>query len=447
MAHDRVTGRAVTTTLGLDPLLGKARTAYLACLDPAVDVVALEGSVRSGKTIASLLAWVAFTRNAPPGLLLMTGRTERTIEQNLIAPLLSWLGPGRCRYRAGVLWLLGREVRIVGATNELARTKVQGVTLAGAYVDEAAILPESFVRMVLTRLSVPGARMILTCNPEGPRHWLKRSWIDGASRWVQRDGTEVRTPGPHPLAVTRVSFTLDDNPSLTEAYKERQRASHTGAFYRRFILGEWAVAEGAIFDAWDHDTMTIDHARLTDPRHPRHVGTDRVLALGVDLGTTNATRGVLLGLSRETEPRLLVLDEWRPAAGLTEAQYVSGMVAWLAQRPVVTWRSPEWVVMDPSRASFRAEAIAQRVPRVDDATNSVVPGLQTVASAIARHRLVVSDIATGLLDELPAYRWDPKASDKGEDRPYKHDDHSIDALRYAAHTTAWSWRPAVDLGG
>ena len=45
----------------------------------------------------------------------------------------------------------------------------------------------------------------------------------------------------------RVHFTMEDNPSLSEAVKKRYRGMYAGVFYRRFILGEWAMAEGLVY--------------------------------------------------------------------------------------------------------------------------------------------------------------------------------------------------------
>ena len=147
-----------------------------------------EGAVRSGKTISSIVAWLAFVRTGPAGPLLMVGKTQRTLKRNIIDPLIEILGPRRCRYAqgSGELWLLGRRVYVVGANDERAQEKIRGLTLAGAYADEASTLPESFWSMLLTRLSVDGARLFATTNPDAPTHWLKRSYLDRPAVWIPR---------------------------------------------------------------------------------------------------------------------------------------------------------------------------------------------------------------------------------------------------------------------
>src|SRR5690606_15080766 len=99
----------------------------------------------------------------------------------------------------------------------------------------------------LGRMSVRGAQLFGTTNPDSPAHWLKAKFLDRIA-----DLPDWRS----------WHFTLDDNPSLSDTYKAAIKAEFTGLWYRRFILGEWVAAEGAIYDMWDplahvipYDTM------------------------------------------------------------------------------------------------------------------------------------------------------------------------------------------------
>src|SRR5678815_3518148 len=172
------------------PLVGKASTA-VGLATARVNV--WEGSVRSGKTVSSLLAWLLFIRSGPPGNLIMIGKTERTLIRNVINPLIEWLGASRCRLVTGVgeLWVCGRRIYICGANDERAQEKIRGLTLVGAYVDEASLLPESMWAMLMSRLSDPGARCYATTNPDNPSHWLKRDYLNRSRFWLQGDGSTV----------------------------------------------------------------------------------------------------------------------------------------------------------------------------------------------------------------------------------------------------------------
>src|SRR5512137_2397156 len=136
-----------------------------------------EGSVRSGKTVASILAWLIYTvKYAPPGNLLMAGKTERTLRRNILDVIAEIVPPTDYHLNAGTgeLTLYGRKIYLVGANDERSESKIRGVSLAGAYCDELTLFPESFFQMLLSRLSLKGARLFGTTNPDGPAHWLKK---------------------------------------------------------------------------------------------------------------------------------------------------------------------------------------------------------------------------------------------------------------------------------
>ena len=103
------------------------------------------------------------------------------------------------------------------------------------FLDEVALMPESFVNQALARCSVKGSKYWFNCNPEGPNHWFKINWID-----------KVKEKG-----IIYLHFTMDDNLSLSEEVKERYKQMFIGVFYQRFILGLWVLAEGIIYPNFD----------------------------------------------------------------------------------------------------------------------------------------------------------------------------------------------------
>jgi PBSX family phage terminase large subunit len=221
---------------------------------------------------------------------------------------------------------------------------------------------------------------------------------------------------------------MDDNPGLSEAYKARTKASYTGLFYKRNVLGLWVMAEGAIYEAYDEATHVVDEL----PEMRRYW-------LGMDYGTVNATSVVLLG--EGVDGRMYACAEWRHDSRkaqrqMTDAQYSAAIRAWLAELGI----TPEWSFVDPSAASFITQAYEDGFPNLAKATNDVVDGIRSVANLLAAGLLRIHRSCTGLLDELPGYVWDEKAAERGEDKPMKVNDHSVDALRYAVHSTSHEWR-------
>jgi PBSX family phage terminase large subunit len=422
----------------VEPLAGKA-VASARLATHRINI--WDGAVRSSKTVSSIVAFTQFARTGPPGALGLFGRTRDTVRRNVIDPLVEMLGPSRARWRAGVgeLDLCGRTVYVVGLNDEAAADKIRGMTLAGAYVDEITVIPQSSFRMILSRLSVDGARLFGTTNPDGPRHWLKVDYLDRANLTVHGNGNVTRHTGTDRLDLARFCFRLTDNPHLPTTYIDALRLEYTGLWRRRFIDGDWTLAEGVIYDAFDPDTHVIPPTTL--PPITRYW-------VGIDHGTRNPFSAVLLGLARfpDGQNRLIAVDEWRHDSRtahnqITNPGYSLRVRTWLAGHDV----TPEWTFVDPAAADFRIQLWQDGLPGVTTAINDVVPGIRTVAALLAADRLRITTRCKGLLDELPAYTWDPKAAARGEDAPVKVDDHSVDALRYAAHSSAWTWRHDIDL--
>lgn len=400
-----------------------------------------EGAVRSSKTICSILRWMQYVRTGPAGPLLMVGKTERTLKRNIIDPIVAMVGASRCKYRAGAgeVELFGRTIYIAGAHNEGAVDKIRGLTLAGAYCDEVTTYPESFFAMLMTRLSIEGAQWFGTTNPEGKNHWLKRDYLDRAALHLDRDGKVHRSADRKALDLNRFSFQLPDNPNLPAAYIESIKRENVGLFYRRNILGEWVLAEGAIFDQWDEDLHVVDELPIIT----------RWLACSLDYGTTNPFHAGVLGLG--VDNRLYLTREWRwdsrvEQRKLSDVEYSQRLRAWLTQVPVPTTNligvTPEHVIVDPSAASFRVQLYRDGV-NARLGNNAVLDGIRTLSSLFAIDALKVHRSCTGLIEELPGYCWDPKASEAGRDEPLQVADHGPDMLRYGVHTTRSAWRPLL----
>ncbi len=446
------TTRMTTPVLARDAALGAlplSRAQVRSVAHSTARINVWEGAVRSGKTIASLLAWLLFVADAPyGGMLVVAGKTLDTIARNVFGPLTDPALFGEMarhvKYTRGASTavILGRQIEIIPANDAKAESKLRGLTAAGAYVDEATLVPEAYWSQLLARLSVPGARLFATTNPDGPGHWLRKKFL------LRKAALDLRS----------WRFTLDDNPSLDPAYVAALKAEYVGLWYRRFILGEWCLAEGAVYDMWDEDRHVVDELPAMD----------RWLAVGIDYGTVNAFSALLLGMG-SPEPsrdagatrRLYLVDEYRydsrtALRQLTDGEYAANVHGWLRriERPSEHGAnrgvSPEWWVVDPSAASFKTQlwrgdrdAGVPPVSTVTDADNAVVDGIRLVATLLARDQLRVHRRCAGWLEEAPGYSWDDDKAAKGEDAPIKADDHSLDAGRYAIKTTEWAWRPYI----
>jgi PBSX family phage terminase large subunit len=394
-----------------------------------------EGSIRSGKTIASLVRFLIFVATAPTGgQLVVIARTRDTAARNVFAPLQdeSLFGDAakHVHYTAGApsAKVLGRTVYVIGASDAKSEKVLRGLTVAGAYVDEITVIPEEFFTQLLGRMSVAGAQLFGTTNPDNPAHWLKAKFLD---RITPKDSDKGLPDW------RRFHFTLHDNPSLTPEYIESISREFTGLWYRRFILGEWVAAEGAIFDMWDPERHVIAWDDLPPIR--------RMIAVGIDYGTQHATSAILLGLGYNRNLYLideLRLDPKQSQRRLTDAEQSHLIAEWLKTShlpPGQYQLAPEWRIADQAGASLREQLGRDGVDTVA-ADKQVEYGIGVMASLLGEHHLFVSDRCHGFIGEVPGYSWDPAAAAKGKDAPIKTADDSLDAARYAIVTTESVWR-------
>jgi PBSX family phage terminase large subunit len=405
-----------------------------------------DGSIRGGKTFVTLLRWFIFVARAPRGgELVMIGRTRDSIWRNLVSPMQdpALFGPMASQVIGNVgaptVKIMGRLVHLIGASDAKAEKVIRGMTVAGAYVDEITVLAEEFFTQLLGRMSVAGAKLFGSTNPDNPAHWFKVKFLDRLAELNRDDdGNPVRR-------WAHWRFTMDDNPSLTEDYKAAKRKEFTGLWFRRFIQGEWVAAEGAIYSMWDPEKHVVPWAEL-----PRF---ERFLAVGVDYGTNHPTTALLLGVApdydeygRKTRRRLYLVDEWGTPDGhlLTDAELSRQLRVWLDTKHHPTQHlQPEYLVYDHAGLSFRTQLYKDGVQNLIPADKAVEYGIKTVASLLGNGSLLVSDRCRGFIREITGYSWDDKAKLQGKDQPVKVADDYMDAARYAITTTETLWSELI----
>ena len=332
---------------------------------------------------------------------MIIGVNRETIQRNVLHEMYRLLGFPVPSSKSTETKLYGRNIYFVGAHDESSVRRIQGSTLALAYVDEATCIPAPFWRMLLSRLSIEGAQLLASCNPEGPAHWLKKEYIDRE----------------HELDLIHWDFQLDDNPSLAAKYKEDLKKEYTGMWYKRYILGEWAVAHGLIYDSYD---------QLNEYEQVKHNPNYRII--GIDYGTSNATAAVMGAISPRHWPQICIEKEYyydsaAKGRSKTDAELADDIVDFIGVTPVSA------IYVDPAAASLKIELRRRDLP-VLDAKNDVLEGIKVTSKFIAGKNLVIHKSCRTLIEHIQTYSWDPKAADRGEDKPLKVRDHICDSLRY-----------------
>ncbi len=217
------------------------------CRDSPVrdqDGIIADGAIRSGKTVSMSLSFVMWAMSSFHGQNLgMCGKTIGSFRRNVLFWLKLMLrarGYKVYDHRSDNLVIITKGdienyFYIFGGKDERSQDLIQGITLAGVFFDEVALMPESFVNQATGRCSVDGSKYWFNCNPDGPYHWFKQNWIDKAEQ----------------KRILYLHFTMDDNLSLSERIKERYRSLYSGVFFERYIRGLWVMAEGMIYDMFD----------------------------------------------------------------------------------------------------------------------------------------------------------------------------------------------------
>ncbi len=378
------------------------------------DGVIADGAVRSGKTLAMSLGFVLWAMNSFDGEnFAICGKTLGSVDRNILVWLRQML-PGRgytvSEQRSRHVLTVSRAGRsnrfyCFGGKDEASQDLIQGMTLAGVLFDEAALMPESFVSQATARCSVPGSKWWFNCNPAGPYHWFKRSWLDAAKE----------------KNLLHLHFTMADNLSLSDAIRRRYENMYTGVFYRRYILGEWCAAEGLVYPMFEPSCHVGEPPGEAERWFLScDYGTHNPFALGL-FSVRTTERGNLYCLEKE------LYHDGRRSGQMTDSQYADRTERFVEGIPA------EHIIVDPSASSFIAE-LRHRGFRVLKAVNDVSEGISCVADALTDGRLMIRPCCSGTLREFSSYIWDETAAGHGEDKPLKQNDHAMDMIRYALFT-------------
>ena len=373
------------------------------------EAIVCDGAVRSGKTMAmglSFFLWAFATFDKQRfGI---CGKTISSLRRNVLAeilPKLEGLGATWKEKRTEnlvIVRFLGRENRfyIFGGRDESSASLIQGITFAGILLDEVALMPQSFVEQACARCSVAGSRLWFNCNPAGPSHWFYRSWILEAEK----------------RNCLRLHFTMEDNPSLTAEIRERYQRLYTGVFYRRFILGQWAQAEGRVYDFFQPEMAK-----------PVPEGPFDKWYVSCDYGTVNPTSMGLWGRCRGIWYRVkeFYFSSREQQRQMTDEEYAAALGNLAGQRHIAA------VIVDPSAASF-IEVLRRKGWRVQKADNDVLSGIRLTSDCLKTGKIVICEGCADCLREMDEYVWD--LSSGNWDRVRKEHDHAMDDMRYFVST-------------
>ncbi|MBQ7039072.1 MAG: PBSX family phage terminase large subunit [Clostridia bacterium] len=360
------------------------------------------GAVRSGKTVASVILFALFVASSPKGSrFLMGGRTLKSLERNVLDIMKDMFGVhfsfSTSKKEAE---LFGRKIYLEGVSDKSAESKIRGLTLFGAYLDELTLLPENFFSMLLSRLSDKGAKLIATTNPDSPNHWLYKNYLT-------RDELDIND----------IKFSLEDNTFLDEKYIEALKKEYTGVFYKRFIEGKWVVAEGLVYPMFSKEKHVLN----------KEIPQEGQFYISVDYGSVNPCSMGLWYVSGCSAHRVREFyhDSKKTHTVMTDAEYYEALESLAGTYPI------QYVVVDPSATSFIEVIRRNGRFSVKKADNDVLAGIRRTALVLSEGRLTFSPSCRDILREFSEYAFDDTAN---TDKVIKESDHAMDDMRYFVNT-------------
>ena len=375
----------------------------------AKEAIICDGAVRSGKTLAMGLGFFLWAMVCFDGKrFALCGKTIAALRRNVLSEVLPKMGAMGAEWKEKrtenkvIVQFRGHrnEFYIFGGRDESSAGLIQGMTLAGVLMDEVVLMPKSFVEQACARCSVTGSRLWFNCNPAGPNHWFYRQWI---LQCQERNALHLH-------------FTMEDNPGLSEEIRRRYQRLYSGVFYRRFVLGQWAQAEGRVYDFFEPEMVKAAPEGPFDKWY-----------VSCDYGTVNPTSMGLWGLCGGVWYRVkeFYFNSRVQMRQMTDGEYAKAL------EELVGGRRVQAVIVDPSAASF-IQLLRRQGWVVRQANNDVLAGIRATAQALKEGRIVICDGCADCLREMEEYVWDLKRG--VGDRVKKENDHAMDDMRYFVAT-------------
>lgn len=418
------------------PPEGESRDKFLRSIANTGYLTVWEGAVRSGKTAAALVAFALYVIRSPGRVFLLSGRTIKTAVNNCIVDDYGLLNliPGA---EYGILdetnsvWFtvatpdgpVRKVIRVFGAADIRSYMAIRGNTYAGWFADEVNMHDREFVSEALKRTAVsPDRRHFWTLNPDNPRHWIYTDYLDYYDAMTE---SERKALGGYRWW----HFVPRDNPAMTPAMLDSLEMQYPrGTYlYDRYILGLRCVAEGLIYPK-----VTASYFRDFDP------GDVDIRYCAIDFGADHPTVMIFAGPYKGNRyDWRCVAEYYDRGSDKTTYDHYNGFLDMCAKMGIDPDRVQ--VAIDPAAKTLRVE-FSKHGLSVVKAKNDVLPGIEFTRSMIYDGRLSFHSSMVRTLEEFGSYSWDPKASERGEDRPIKIHDDCMDALRYMAYTFM---RPAI----
>lgn len=269
-------------------------------------------------------------------------------------------------------------------------------------------MPESFVNQATARCSVANSKFWFNCNPEGPKHWFKVNWIDKAEE----------------KGIIYLHFTMDDNLSLDEEIKERYRKQYVGVFYKRYILGLWVLAEGAIYQFFA-DNINKFYRKRKDLDYD-------FIQIGIDFGGNKSAHAfVATGIKEDYSKLTALMSERHEATGITPEQLYK-LIFLFIQKVRLKYGEVAVIYVDSAEQTLK-NGIKSRtdIPVKDSIKNPIIDRVRGTTSLMSQGRFFITEDCETLKDAFMSAVYDSKKTEDERLDDGTSDIDTLDAFEYS----------------
>lgn len=337
------------------------------------------------------------------GLLVLLGNTKGTLERNILDPMREIWTPDLVGNISSdnTVKLFGKKVYALGADNKKHMARIQGATFEYVYGDEITTWNEEVFQMLKSRLRCKHSHFDGTCNPDSPLHWFKKFLDSKADIYQQK-------------------YVIDDGVLPADVVANIKTEYAGTVYYDRYVLGNWAIANGLVYPFFANDQGRYLYTGRTE-------GLTGTFYVSIDYGTHNPCSMGLwcVGNNRAIRIKESYYDSRKMLKQRTDEEHYTEL------ERLTTGRYIQYVIVDPSAASFIETIRRHGKFQVLAADNNVLNGIRTTAALMNAGKLLIHESCKDAIKEFQSYCWDDEAQ---EDKVVKENDHAMDDIRYFANT-------------
>lgn len=373
---------------------------------------AVKGGRASKKSTTTALWYITHMMKYPTANLLVVRKVYKdhkdstfaqlkwAIQRLQVAHLWEWrTSPLEIRYKP-----TGQKILFRGLDDPMSITSITVDTgyLAWCWFEEAfqVLNEDDFNKVDMSIRGDTGGlfkQITLTFNPWSDKHWLKRRFFD-----VQN---------PNVLAIT-TNYLCNEFLDKSDLELFEWMRIHQPRRYRIEGLGEWGIAEGAVYENWKE--THFDKHEIAKREGVKS-------AFGLDFGYSVDPTALSCALVDVKNRELFLFDE----------HYEKGMlntdIADMIKRKGYT---KELIIADSAEPKSIMELRRygiRRVKAAEKGPDSVKHGIQF----IQQFQIYVHPSCTNFMIELSNYVWDTNKEGQIVNKPIDDYNHLLDALRYS----------------